>query len=103
DAPDVARTSGVNPDWAGYLMDLSEISETSNTIDSMTVRNEEGIVQAIPTDLTAVGMFINKELFDEAGVAYPASENDIWTCDEFIDSVQQVKEKTDAWFGFVMD
>lgn len=103
DAPDVARTSGVNPDWADYLMDLSDISEASKTIESMTVRNEEGIVQAIPTDLTAVGMFINKELFDEAGVAYPTSEDDIWTWDEFIDSVQQVKEKTDARFGFVMD
>jgi alpha-1,4-digalacturonate transport system substrate-binding protein len=103
DAPDVARTSGVNPDWADYLMDLSDISETAKTIESMTVRNEEGIVQAIPTDLTAVGMFINKELFDEAGVAYPTSEDDIWTWDEFIDSVQQVKEKTDARFGFVMD
>lgn len=103
DGPDVARTSGVNPDWADYLMDLSDILETTKTIESMTVRNEEGIVQAIPTDLTAVGMFINKELFDEAGVAYPTSEDDIWTCDEFIDSVQQVKEKTDARFGFIMD
>src|SRR5699024_11972843 len=27
DAPDVARTSGVNPDWAEYLMDLSDIAE----------------------------------------------------------------------------
>ncbi|HLR92764.1 MAG TPA: sugar ABC transporter substrate-binding protein [Atopostipes sp.] len=103
DAPDVARTSGVNPDWAEYLMDLSDIAESANTLDSMTVRNEEGVVQAIPTDLTAVGMFLNKDLFEEAGVDYPTSEEDIWTWDEFLDSVNEVKENTDARFGFVMD
>lgn len=103
DAPDVARTSSFNPDWADYLMDLSDIAENSKTIASMTVRNDEGIVQAVPTDLTAVGMFINKELFEEAGVEYPTSEEDIWTWDEFLASVDEVKEKTDARFGFVMD
>ena len=103
DAPDVARTSGVNPDWAEYLMDLSEVAENAKTVESMTVKNEEGIVQAIPTDLTAVGMFINKDLFEEAGVTYPTTEEDIWTWDEFLERVQEVKDNTDARFGFVMD
>lgn len=103
DAPDVVRISGVNPDWADYLMDLSDIAEGSKTIESMTVRNEEGIVHAVPTDLTAVGMFVNKELFEEAGVSYPTSEDEIWTWDEFLSSVEEVKDNTDARFGFVMD
>ena len=103
DAPDVARTSGVNPDWTEYLMDLSDVAEKSGMIESRTVRNEEGIVQALRTDLTAVGMFVNKELFEEAGVSYPTSEEDIWTWDEFLSSVEEVKENTDARFGFVMD
>ena len=103
DAPDVARTSGVNPDWAEYLMDLSDVAEKSGMMESRTVRNEDGIAQALRTDLTAVGMFVNKELFEEAGVSYPTSEEDIWTWDEFLSSVEEVKEKTDARFGFVMD
>lgn len=103
DAPDVARTSGVNPDWTEYLMDLSDVAENSGIMESRTVRNEEGIAQALRTDLTAVGMFVNKELFEEAGVSYPTSEEDIWTWDEFLSSVEEVKENTDARFGFVMD
>lgn len=103
DAPDVARVSGVVPDWAEYLMDLSSVAEEANTIESMTIKNEEGIVKALPTDITAVGMFINTDLFDQAGVSYPTSEEDIWTWDEFIASVEEVKTNTDARFGMVMD
>lgn len=103
DAPDVARVSGVVPDWSEYLMDLSDVAEESKTIESMTIRDEEGNVKALPTDVTAVGMFINTDLFDEAGVAYPMSEDDIWTWDEFLADIEEVMEKTDARFGFVMD
>lgn len=103
DAPDVARVSGVVPDWADYLMDLSDIADSAKTIESVTIKNEEDIVKAIPTDITAVGMFINTELYDEAGVSYPTSEDDIWTWDEFITGVEEVMDKTDARFGLVMD
>lgn len=103
DAPDVARVSGVVPDWADYLMDLSDIAESAKTIDSMTIRDEEDIVKAIPTDLTAVGMFINTELFEEAGVEYPTSEENIWTWEEFLAAVEEVQANTDARFGLVMD
>lgn len=103
DAPDVARVSGVVPDWADYLMDLSEIAESAKTLESMTIKNEEGVVKAVPTDITAVGMFINTELYDEAGVSYPTSEDDIWTWEEFMDGLETVMNNTDARFGLVMD
>lgn len=103
DAPDVARVSGVVPDWSDYLIDLTEIAESSNTLDSMTIRDENDVVKAIPTDITAVGMFINTDLFEEAGVDYPTSEEDIWTWDEFLTAVEDVMNETDARYGFVMD
>ncbi|MGP6139899.1 ABC transporter substrate-binding protein [Jeotgalibaca sp. A127] len=103
DAPDVARVSGVVPDWADYLMDLSDVAESAKTIESITIKNEEGVVKAIPTDITAVGMFINTELYDEAGVSYPTSEDDIWTWDEFVAGLEEIMDKTDARFGLVMD
>ena len=43
DAPDVARVSGVAPDWADYLVDLSEVATESKTIESMTIK--EGDVE----------------------------------------------------------
>lgn len=65
---------------------MSDVAENSGMMESRTVRNEDGIAQALRTDLTAVGMFVNKELFEEAGVSYPTSEEDIWTWDEFLSS-----------------
>ena len=57
DAPDVVRISGVNPDWADYLMDLSDIAEGSKTIESMTVRNEEELFMQFRRSYRLVGMF----------------------------------------------
>ena len=103
DAPEVVRVSGVEPDWGDYLLDLTEIAESANTLESMTIRDENDIVRALPTDVTAVGMFINTDLFEEAGVPYPTSEEDIWTWDEFIARVETIMENTDAKYGMVMD
>ena len=49
----------------------------------MTIKDEADVVKALPSDVTATGLFINTDLFDEAGVTYPTSEEDIWTWDEF--------------------
>lgn len=103
DAPDVARVSGVVPDWSDYLMDLTEVAKNANTIDAMTIRDEKDVVKALPTDITAVGMFINTDLFDEANVNYPTSEEEVWTWDEFLAAVNEVKEKTTAKYGFILD
>ncbi len=103
DAPDVARVSGVLPDWGDALMDLSDAAEKGNTLDSMTIKDDKGVVRALPTDVTAVGMFINTDLFDAAGVKYPTSEDDVWTWDEFLAAVKTIQEKTDAKYGLVMD
>ena len=103
DAPDVARVAGVVPDWADYLVDLTDVANGSKTLESMTIKDEKDIVKALPTDVTAVGMFINTDLFDEANVSYPSSEDDVWTWTEFLEAVAKVKEKTDAKYGLVMD
>ncbi|WP_261805872.1 ABC transporter substrate-binding protein [Lapidilactobacillus luobeiensis] len=103
DAPDVARVSGVQPDWADYLVDLTSVAKSAGTLDSMTIRDKNDKVKALPTDVTAVGMFINADLFKKAGVSYPTSEKDIWTWDEFIEKANQVKAKTNAKYSMVMD
>ncbi len=103
DAPEVVRVSTVLPDWNDYLIDLTAVAEDANTLESMTIKNEEDVVKALPSDVTATGLFLNTDLFDEAGVSYPQSEDDIWTWDEFLDAINQVVEKTDAKYGMVMD
>jgi len=100
--PPVARVTGFNPAWNGQLMDLTDIAEEHNVDKEMGVTVDDELV-APPLDLTAVGMFINKDLFEEADVSYPTSEDDIWTWDEFISAIETVIDKTDAEYGMVMD
>ncbi|MFC4402477.1 ABC transporter substrate-binding protein [Gracilibacillus xinjiangensis] len=100
--PALARVTGFNPAWNGSLMDLSEIAEKNNVNTDLGITVDDKLV-APPLDLTAVGMFINTDLFEEAGVTYPTSEEDIWTWDEFISSLETILEKTDAKYGMVMD
>ncbi|MCA0991347.1 ABC transporter substrate-binding protein [Pseudalkalibacillus hwajinpoensis] len=100
--PALARVTGMQPTWRDSLMDLSEIAKENNVNDQYIIQLEDE-AKALPLDLTAVGLFINKDLFDEAGVSYPTSEEDIWTWDEFVKALETVKEKTDARYGLVMD
>lgn len=93
DAPEVVRVSTVQPDWNDYLMDLSDIASEAKTLESMTIKDEADVVKALPSDVTATGLFINTDLFDEAGVTYPTSEEDIWTWDEFLTAINEVVEK----------
>ena len=69
---------------------------TVHIMDNLVTENEEGEVPTFLTDLTAVGLYVNKSLFDEAGVAYPTTADQIWTWDEFIAAVKEVKAATGA-------
>jgi alpha-1,4-digalacturonate transport system substrate-binding protein len=102
DAPALARVTGFNPVWNGKLVDLKDVTEKNNVNNDLGI-TVDGEVVAPPLDLTAVGMFINTHLFEEAGVSYPTSEEDVWTWEEFIASLETVLEKTDAKYGMVMD
>ncbi|MBW4082455.1 sugar ABC transporter substrate-binding protein [Paenibacillus sp. S150] len=63
----------------------------------------DNAIIASPMDLTANGMIYNKTLFQQAGVQVPASQEDIWTWDEFTAAVKQVMEKGGAKYGLVWD
>jgi alpha-1,4-digalacturonate transport system substrate-binding protein len=102
DAPALARVTGFNPVWNGQLLDLTDIAEKNNVNADLGITVDDELI-APPLDLTAVGMFINTDLFEEAGVPYPTSEEEVWTWEEFIASLETVLEKTDAKYGMVMD
>ncbi|WP_285247047.1 extracellular solute-binding protein [Pseudarthrobacter sp. efr-133-R2A-89] len=103
DLPALARVTAIDPLWANQLQDLTDIA-TSHAIDpNFLQKSPDGILPAIPSDLTAVGLFINKSLFTKAGVVFPTSIDTTWTWDEFIAAVSQVREKAGAKYGVVMD
>lgn len=103
DLPALARVGGVDPVWRDLTVDLAPVTESSDIMLDLAAVDADGKVLSIPTDVTAVGMFINKTLFDEAGVAYPTSADDIWTWDEFVAAVNEVKAATNTTYGMVMD
>jgi alpha-1,4-digalacturonate transport system substrate-binding protein len=103
DLPALARVTGLDPLWVNQLQDLSDIAKSRGIDENFLQESPDGIIPAIPSDLTAVGLFINKSLFEKAGVAFPTAIEQAWTWDEFIAAVGQVREKAGAKYGVVMD
>jgi alpha-1,4-digalacturonate transport system substrate-binding protein len=103
DLPAIARVGAVDPVWRNATTDLSDITEGSEIRTDLSDKDDDGNVISLPSDITAVGMFINKTLFDQAGVAYPTSEDDIWTWDEYVAAVKEVQAATGTTYGMVMD
>jgi alpha-1,4-digalacturonate transport system substrate-binding protein len=104
DLPAIARASAVDPIWSNQLLDLSGIAEEREILPELLVPdpNDEDRVKALPSDLTAVGLYLNTSLFDEAGVAYPGPD-DIWSWDQYVAAIKEVQASTDARYGMVMD
>jgi len=104
DLPALARASAVDPLWGDSLLDLTDVAQSYNVLPSLMVRNADDQITALPSDLTAVGLFLNTTLFDQAGVDYPGDIDDTpWTWDEFIAALKKVKAGTGAKYGMVMD
>lgn len=103
--PDVAAVPALDPIWSSKLLDLSSIAnKKSNNINAnFLAKDSSGKVLSIPSDVTASGLFINKSLFEKAGVSFPASPSKTWTWTDFIAAANKVREKTGAKYSLTFD
>ena len=102
--PDVASVPALDPLWTSKLVDLKSIADDkTNNINPNFIHPSNGKVLSIPSDVTASGLFINKSLFDQAGVSYPTSPKNTWTWTEFIKAADEVREKTGAKYDLTFD
>lgn len=103
--PDVAAVPALDPIWSNKLIDLSDIAnnKTNKINANFVAKDSSGKVLSIPSDVTASGMFINKSLFEKAGVDYPTSPDKTWTWTEFIKAADKVREKTKAKYSLTFD
>ena len=94
------------------ISELAQYVDYVHPLDESELSKEEfllngtinGTFYAPTVNTTAVVMVINKTAFDEAGVAYPTSDDERWTWDEFETAVQEVVEKSEKVnTGFVLD
>jgi len=65
----------------GKLMDLSELDGAKNLRDVVKAANVvDGKLVAIPQEVVAYGLFINKDMFDQYGLDLPDTPEDFLEC-----------------------
>lgn len=75
--PDTLRTLGEE----GLLRDLSELDCVDNLRDVVKAANiVDGKLVAIPQEVVAYGLFINKDMFDQYDIALPETPEDFLEC-----------------------
>lgn len=96
-------SKGILEDLAPYIKkDQELVDDYWNDISPNLVKfNEEfasgpnGETYFIPGGFNTMAMYLNKPVFEKAGVEIPADGN--WTWDEYVDAGKQIKEKTGAY------
>lgn len=105
-APDVVRLTGLG-EFAADLLPLDEYlgSEFADEFlegPMLAVRNNSDQMIAVPSDLTMNGPFVNVEMFEEAGVELPSTEEP-WTWEEMLAAAKEVQQATGSSYAFAMD
>ncbi len=82
----------------GLLMDLMPFARESGFDFDLYFQNQfegllkEGALYGIPSGALLMGVFINKDLFQEAGVEIPSPNwNDTWTWEEFAEAARTIR------------
>ncbi|MTH51808.1 extracellular solute-binding protein [Bacillus mangrovi] len=96
-------------EFADYAIDLTDYvgdqdkftSQFEDSIKPFYVINDRII--AAPMDITANGMYYNKDLFKKAGVEVPQSPDEIWTWGEFREALSKIKDSGEARYPMVWD
>ena len=86
-------TSILLPDLGLYFHPLCSLSEIENDYNFATNRAYDGVVYGIPSTGNAQGIVYNKKVAEAAGYT---TDNLPKTPDEFIQFLQDIKDKTDA-------
>lgn len=121
-APDVFWIPGAdlaNFASRGVIMNLSDMAEADADFDvnvfypqqvkELTYNPEtdtyEGALWGLPRDASAMALYFNKDLFDEAGVEYPTVqlENGEWDWDSLKETAAAIRELGGEIYGFGMN
>ena len=75
--PDIILKLGME----GKLLDLSDIDSAKNLRDIIRIANTvDGKLVAIPQEVVAYGLFVNKDMFDQYGLALPETPEEFLEC-----------------------
>lgn len=91
---------------AGVLMNLDDvISENNIDMSNFTegiadFYTHEESLYAIPKDASVIGLWYNKQIFDEAGVPYP---DDTWNWEKLREVAIELTDESKGIYGFAAD
>jgi alpha-1,4-digalacturonate transport system substrate-binding protein len=111
EGPDIARVTNL-PGLAGKYLDLRPLLADAAYWDenfpallmqSMRTSDDTTGLYGFPNQFTVTGPYINRTLFEQAGIEVPSDTNDAVTWEEWTDAAQQVAEATDTQYAIAMD
>lgn len=106
EVPDLIQvTTAYAPQVKEHLIDLTpyiekELGVSSKDyldsildVTSVYMTTQDGRIRLVPLEFTISGIWINKQMFEKAGISYPPNggRNTPWTWEEFIDALVKVK------------
>ncbi len=100
-APDVFWMNGPNFQLYasnGVLAPLDDLDTSGYPQGLVDLYTYDGTVYGAPKDLDTIGVWYNKQIFDDAGVAYPEAG---WTWDDFRDTVTALTDPDAGIWGVV--
>lgn len=112
DAPDIARITGFQA-LLGFYLDMRPHLADAETFESYfpaatlaslrTADDETEGLYGIPTQFTITGPYINRTLFEQAGIAVPSDENDAVSWDQWLEAAAAVAEATETPYALAFD
>jgi alpha-1,4-digalacturonate transport system substrate-binding protein len=110
EGPDIARVTSLGGlsefylDMSPYLSDTGYWEESFGPfLNWLRPPGDEKGIYGFMTQLTVTGPFINRTLFEQAGIEVPSDTSDNVTWEEWADVTRQVAEATDTDFALAMD
>lgn len=89
------------------LLDLTDKVASSEKLemdkfpsDIKEMYQYDGKTYAVPKDIDTIALWYNKDMFDEAGIAYP---DDTWTWDDLYDAAVKLTKDDGSQYGIAMN
>jgi alpha-1,4-digalacturonate transport system substrate-binding protein len=110
EGPDIARVTNLGGlsqyylDMTPYLSDPAYWEDSFGaTLSWLRPADDTTGIYGFPTQLTITGPYINRTLFEQAGVAVPSDESDEVTWEEWAAAANEVAAALDVQFPMAMD
>lgn len=111
EGPDIARLTAFTS-LTDYYLDITPYIDDADywkssfpeiILQAMRPKGDTEGIYGYPVQFTITGPFINRTLFEQAGVDVPSDSNDAVTWQEWTDAAKQVAEATDTPYAIAMD